>query len=519
MSDFAKGSHMKRLGLLFCLVSIAACSGSSASVGSSGGGTGTGENPAGEVETLNSLLSDKVSVRDIAVFQGVRVGLVKDGASAVKQGAPIVAGRRAVIRVYVTVAESENVTCALSLKSGDKLLTPKKVTKTVTKDSTDKDTASVFDFDLKPEEVTADLQYSVILSAEDSPAKAPQATSPARYPQDGSFEALGASSAAQQLKVVLVPLQYTADGSGRLPDTSDGQLEIYRRTMMSLYPTAAVDISVREPLQWQSAIAANGSGFSNVLNAMTRLRSQDRAEADVYYYGIFAPRASFSSYCQQGCVTGLSALVEDAEDSVMRASIGLGFSGPESANTMAHEIGHAHGRPHAPCGGAQGIDRSYPYAQAAIGAWGFNVVTGRFIDPDGNPKPRDMMGYCDPAWISDYQFGKLFDRITAVNAGSTNFRYGASAPEETYDLAHVDAEGAVSWQGQVRAAATLRGQALAARWINPARAQRATQAVATTAHFYAYDHLPGGMLLVKHDANALGDGAQFELSGRRFAAP
>ena len=39
----------------------------------------------------------------------------------------------------------------------------------------------------------------------------------------------------------------------------------------------------------------------------------------------------------------------------------------DSVNTAAHEVGHAHGREHAPCGGAQSTDPSFPYSNGGIG--------------------------------------------------------------------------------------------------------------------------------------------------------
>ena len=79
--------------------------------------------------------------------------------------------------------------------------------------------------------------------------------------------------------------------------------------------------------------------------------------------------------------------------------------------TMAHELGHLMSLFHAPCGGAGGPDPAFPSSGGSIGAWGYDFRYGGTLTPPSKP---DVMGYCDPAWISDYHFAnalrfRLFD--------------------------------------------------------------------------------------------------------------
>ncbi|MFO0671589.1 MAG: M66 family metalloprotease [Polyangiaceae bacterium] len=97
---------------------------------------------------------------------------------------------------------------------------------------------------------------------------------------------------------------------------------------------------------------------------------------------------------------------ETAGDSANRASVGVLYADNDSIDTLPHELGHAHGRPHAPCGGATDPDPKYPYPNAGIGAWGYSVVT-RTLQP---PTLHDQMSYCAPAWQSDYTYRALFDQ-------------------------------------------------------------------------------------------------------------
>jgi hypothetical protein len=82
---------------------------------------------------------------------------------------------------------------------------------------------------------------------------------------------------------------------------------------------------------------------------------------------------------------------------------------------MCHELGHAHGRFHAPCN-VQDPDLRYPYPNAAIGVWGYDQRSDEFYQPTR----KDMMSYCpEPrwsAWISDYTYQALLERAAQVNA-------------------------------------------------------------------------------------------------------
>jgi len=76
---------------------------------------------------------------------------------------------------------------------------------------------------------------------------------------------------------------------------------------------------------------------------------------------------------------------------------------PGGANVMAHELGHNMGRQHAPCGGPSWPDPSYPYPGGQIGVWGLDVSTLTIKAPT----LPDVMGYCWPNWISDYNWSAM----------------------------------------------------------------------------------------------------------------
>ena len=86
----------------------------------------------------------------------------------------------------------------------------------------------------------------------------------------------------------------------------------------------------------------------------------------------------------------------------------LGGRSSEAAlesDTIAHELGHNMSLPHAPCGHPPGPDPSYPNTDGRVGSWGYDIGSGQLV----SPTHADLMSYCDPPWISDYNFGKALE--------------------------------------------------------------------------------------------------------------
>ena len=73
---------------------------------------------------------------------------------------------------------------------------------------------------------------------------------------------------------------------------------------------------------------------------------------------------------------------------------------------------------HAPCGGPDGLDPAYPDRRGRIGAWGWDRRSGRLVPPSR----RDLMTYCDPAWVGDYHFTRSFRWRMHDEAGVAAFQ-------------------------------------------------------------------------------------------------
>lgn len=72
---------------------------------------------------------------------------------------------------------------------------------------------------------------------------------------------------------------------------------------------------------------------------------------------------------------------------------------------LAHEVGHSLNLSHAPCGDAGNPDPDFPYPGGSIGTWGYDFRDGTVV----NRGAADVMGYCHPAWISDFSYRKVLD--------------------------------------------------------------------------------------------------------------
>jgi hypothetical protein len=460
---------------------------SDGAVGEDGGAPG--EEDAAPAVEVPAPLVDGLAIAEVAVFQGVKIDVMKGGAGVSVRNAPVVAKRNGLVRVYVAAPSASysphEVTAELRLTMGEETLAVLKDTKTLSAASTDATLASTFNFDVPGENLPMGVSYSVALTDPALKTGASEGTD-ARFPKTGS-QALGVKSSGDQLKVVVVPVKYNADSSGRTPAIDDAQIEVYRKTMFAMYPAAKVDVTVHAPMPWSGKISASGSGFSQVLNAVLALRQKDKAPDDVYYFGAFAPTASINTYCGGGCVLGLSGVGDAPEDASVRASVGVGFAGAEAAITMAHELGHAHGRLHSPCGGAADAEPSFPYSGGGIGVWGYDLNKKALVNPS---KGKDLMGYCQPEWVSDYTYKAFFERMAFVNNAQS--RLVGFDPPRSYRFADVGADGVIHWGTPIEMQRPPMGESHAALYL----AADGTTVATETAHFYAYDHLPGGFLLV-----------------------
>ena len=359
----------------------------------------------------------EMRLSDLAVYQGVKIPLLHDDQPVPAGTVPLVEGRRAFFRAYLGYGGSTptpgNATARLKVESSAGV--QEFEAKGLAADpSSEAQLESSLNFDVPGELIRPDTRVSLTLHT--------GASCPAggirTYPASGALNLSPTNTGV--FKVVLVPIQYDADGSGRLPNLTEEQLRRYRELLMAVYPTREVEVTVRDPLASGISITSDG-GWSNLLEALREQRSRDGATNDVYYYGLVDPAANFSAYCRGGCVAGLSYLVDNLSTTRL-VGLGLGFStGTIAGETLIHELGHQHGRGHSPgCGGA-GIDPRFPHAGGGIGEWGLDLrtVPPRLQSPATR---KDIMGYCPMQWISDYTYAAIATRRSAISVNALSAR-------------------------------------------------------------------------------------------------
>lgn len=386
------------------------------STAGSGGSSAAGAAGAPQ-QAAAPRLATAVTLSEVAVFQAVKVTVAKGGADA-KRNAPVVANRALSVRAYVAPGAGftpRKLRGELVVDDGatEEVLSE---TRDISGASSETQPSSVFTFDVAGARVTRQTKLSVRIIDDSAPEVAGATPSAARYPMDGGKAPLGARALAGALRVMLVPLRYDTDGSKRLPDTSAARLAELGGLLRAVYPVADVQVAVHDAVPWTQGLSLTGNvKFGSINGALVDLREKDGAADDVYYYGLINPASSFSAYCGGSCVTGQSYVVDDPTDASSRVGSGVGFAGEDSAWTLAHELGHMHGREHAPCD-TDGWDPSFPYSDGGIGVFGLDQRVGALISPS---TATDVMGYCDPLWVSDYTFSALFDRLVAVNGEKT----------------------------------------------------------------------------------------------------
>jgi peptidase M66-like protein len=410
--------------------------GDGAAGGGAAGGGSSGTPPAssgsGDAPPVAMEPADGVEVEAVKIYQGTSRALMEGGQPATST-TPVVAGKDALFRVfYATGADYDGAPLTARITIGGDAFD---ATAVASGGSDESVLASTLNVEVPGSAIAAAASWRVdVLQPQGSGTGANAA---AGWPAAGADADLGAESSGGKITITLVPVQYNADGSGRLPDTSAAQLELYHQIVWGMYPLAEIDFAVHAPMPWSSPIAPNGGGWDALLNAVADLRAQDNAPIANFYYGIFANANSFWEYCGAGCVAGLASQ-GGPFDSWSHAAVGVGFTGAEAPPTAAHEIGHTVGLGHAPCGVA---GEAFPYPNASIGAWGYDLTNQVLFSPAGH---SDVMSYCSPRWMSDYNFTRLFDSFAQVN-GAAALHVPADRQNLTYDRVAFDADGVASW--------------------------------------------------------------------------
>jgi hypothetical protein len=461
-----------------------------ASGGASGGTSptgGAGGDATGGTVALGPLVSG-LEISKLSLYQTVEIPLMQDWAEIADRPADIAQDKDALLRVFVTpqagwTARTVKVAVELSSSSGDVTLTAERQ---ISGASSDGNLNSTLNVEIPAAELSGNATYRVSLT-ESGAASGSGDTTRAQWPA-GDPASFGERSLGGGLKLHIVPIRYDADGSGRVPDTSEPQLALIRETVAKLYPVPleSIELTVEDEMPWDTTVANDGSGWEELLYGLVdHMDSLDTAR-DIYYFGLFEPDESEARYCWSSCVAGL-AFVTDRPDGFFRinAGIGLGYPGEYTAETVVHEVGHLHGRNHSPCGTTDG-DPRFPYSNGGIGSWGYDLFAGQLKDPDDF---YDFMGYCPNIWASDYTYQALFDWIVATN-GVDAFVRGAPARWQSLRL---NSRGDLTLGPDYDLVGAPSGIEIDVEWLD-ANFEVIEQVVG---YLTPFDALPGGIVLVQ----------------------
>lgn len=221
------------------------------------------------------------------------------------------------------------------------------------------------------------------------------------FPRDGTPASLDVRE-LPTFRVRLVPVHIDSiDTTGNVDEQNkDDYLEVAR----ALMPLSGYDADVRSVYTSDAGGISTSEQWSEILQEIRALRTSDGSSR--YYYGVVAGQDP--AWCGLGYY-GLPA------------AIGLDRCG---ASTAAHEWGHNWDRQHVACGDPANPDPNYPYQDGSIGVWGYDLSSAALRSP---AQYRDLMSYCDPAWISDYTYeGVLSYRQQEASATARR----RQAPEE-----------------------------------------------------------------------------------------
>ena len=149
------------------------------------------------------------------------------------------------------------------------------------------------------------------------------------------------------------------------------------------------------------------AGWITLNGQLAAAKANDGNRTDVVYYGLLP------NGVPMGPVIGC-------------ASNGVTSGGVGNGTTMAHELGHFAGLPHAPCGtpGNAAYPAYEPYdpagtPTASIGEYGLDINNGAIHRPD----EKDFMSYCPPRWTSIFTHQVLINNaIFAPTSVHPRFR-------------------------------------------------------------------------------------------------
>ena len=187
------------------------------------------------------------------------------------------------------------------------------------------------------------------------------------------------------LELTIVPVVAESGAGGNVLDWVRSADDPAIEFMRAVLPVGDLDLTVREPFTIaQLPVARDVNDWRDLLQDIDLLRTAERGSG--YWYAVVQREGDAG-------VAGVAYIGR-------RASAGI-----PDAEVFAHEVGHNMSLRHAPCGRPAQLDRGYPYRDGTIGVYGYDPRADTLVDPS----TPDLMSYCHPRWISDFNFNKALE--------------------------------------------------------------------------------------------------------------
>jgi len=249
----------------------------------------------------------------------------------------------------------------------------------------------------------ATIQPGLAIEAEVNPGALVPETNPSDnvYPAGGPLQLTVLSVPA--LDVTLVPVLQA--GNALLGRVTAANKDSFLVATQRMHPIDTFSAVLHAPYTTNTKLALQSDNTNGawgvILSEIDALRVAEHSPR--YYYGvarvIYSVGVAGVAYVSRSGTTAGSG---------QRAALGWDYM-PSGSVVAAHELGHNWARNHAPCGGPAGVDPSYPRDDGSTGSYGMDV-TAKKLESD---TLGDIMGYCDPKWISDYTYRGVMSYLRA----------------------------------------------------------------------------------------------------------